>query len=308
MTTTHERPTEFNSGTPPVQPPAPRSGEATPPAPNKKRKRGSKVLAITLAAGLVVGGGAATYALLNPSAPTSQGSDPSEPNDGGQPANPGTVEVDYITGEIPTTTVFPKSPEIYNAEDLKIPSGLSADQVGRLIVADRFSKWQNAGFNDTQIAIWYSTDDSNEENFINGVVQNQAIPFKDALFLTDETSVGTQEDKDSVNNIVNIEMGLNTKNLDNSFQTSDITYDAIPFHRWYQVENGSSETSSNPTIGTRVIEVPYTERTNADQNRIGEDAGGSIAGVEGAKGTFTITLQAMADGSEKIIAITTVTR
>lgn len=86
MTTTHERPsTELNASVPPVQPPAPRSGESTPPTPNrrKSRKKGAIILASVLAGTAVLG--VAGYAVLNPSTSVSQGSDPGEPNDGGQP-------------------------------------------------------------------------------------------------------------------------------------------------------------------------------------------------------------------------------
>lgn len=284
MTDQLER-TTYGTPTPPAPPVGPSDPNDTVPAPRKSR-RGLVIGGIAAAATLPIAlAGALYYGSI-------QGEKAPVPNEGGPiaegPADPGE--------EVPNT------PEQLTVEQLQIPAGLEAQQVGQLII-ERFDSWQNAGTNDPAIyAEWRAAGVENMStgDFVTAKAEEFAAIYRSALYVEgyayDSFDVAVNANTLELN-LLTSNPNMNPKDLE-AYQRN-VSFDA------------AREVSSEGTPGqdgyTRVIEVDYTESNNADRNRAGEDFGQETASFGTPKGTYTLTLVTQ-NGTEKIAAMVATVR
>lgn len=278
----------------PVVSPAPQDPNNQP---MTKNKRGLIIGGIAAGtAGVLLAGGLALG--LN------SGEKPADPNEGGPvaegPANPGE--------EAPAT------PEELTAEQLEIPAGLEAKQVGETII-NRLNDWQNGGTNDVAVYTeWQDLPlDATTGDFVTEKAKEYGAVRADALYIE-----GWENHEDLVNNYdFNVSVNANTLELNlktSYYEGVSLNYqdpsDLEGFQRNINFED-AREISSEGTPGedgyTRVVEIDFNETINADQNRVGEDFGQAYADfIQGSKGRFTMTLVTV-NGVEKLAATSVVT-
>lgn len=208
------------------------------------------------------------------------------------------------TAEAPADPSAPLSPETDKNEplpselELEIPAGLSAEEVGALII-DRYDAWNNAGGNNQQIIDgWHDRPESmSTGDYVAARAQEYSSYFAGALYVEGWDTPGLYPDL--VKNF-EVHVGMNTYTLEQNLKTSDPDShgDEAPY-RLSNALDGAREVSKDGD--TRVIAIDFTESSNASQNRVGEELGGDNA-VQVPRWTYVVTLVTV-DGTERIAAI-----
>ena len=182
----------------------------------------------------------------------------------------------------------------YSVSDLEIPTGLSSEELGKLIVEDRFSQWFNAGFEAETVETLFEKKIEIGQ-FATTESEKQAKVFADALFVPGwETTV--------MNNFYTGAMTANGETLELALKTSLPRTDDEHFRRFITTDN-ITEISADEN--GRTISVDYTENTNSSKNRVGTGFFGDKSYIDGATGTFVLNLVPSADGkTEKIESYT----
>jgi hypothetical protein len=243
--------------------------------PEKKKSRRGLYVAIGSVAGLAIAGGAIFAGIAANQAPQSQ------------PTAEASAD--------PSQEAIDKNEPLPSEAALEIPAGLSAQEVGTTLI-ERYDTWNNAGSNNqTIIDDWLnSPDDVSTGDYVTARAQEYAKTFAAALYIPDWDAPGLHPDlvKDD-----NAQVAINANTLEDNLKTSDPSNGDIEPYRNILTVDAVRQTSSGD--GTRVIEVDYTQSSNADQNRVGEEFGAGAA----SSGTYVFTLVTV-DGTERIAAVT----
>ena len=182
-----------------------------------------------------------------------------------------------------------ESPEL-TVEQLEIPAGLSAEEVGELIVGDRFTEWLNAGANDTLLDRYKQDEEhASWDEFLPYIAQENKNYFADALYISG------WEDNPQLVQYVNGSIEGNTQILRAYVATAwnQDTYpeNVEPYRQWLEVQS-VVELPNDTQDNTRTIEISYKSEDNTDKNVIESKLDGSIE-------VYTITLTTVGE-TEKI--------
>jgi hypothetical protein len=190
------------------------------------------------------------------------------------------------------------APEVLTVASLEIPAGLTPEQLGQTLVADRLSAWAMAGSIpdvQNQWLDYVSSGKGSTGAFVDGQVATNGAFFAEALFvpgfksdalLTDQVSGWTKQ------NATLLEDWLLTYN-------SHDPKDLEPFNDYFTVE---STTVVSQTTDSITLAIAATDHNNAAQNRIGSQYDPGAVALDGYKFVMTVTLTSVG-GAEKISAI-----
>jgi hypothetical protein len=251
----------------------------------EKRKRSSLLKTVgVFAAGLAVAGaGFAGYSTMNNTPkPQPVATAPGEPLPEATPS----IEPSQPT---PVESEAPVSGgELLSVEALEIPTGLDAEELGTMIVADRFTKWGNAGAVDSLLQESMDRNLGWDTLIPEKVSENRKI-FADALYVEgweQNTQLRTYVDGSSKANENTLKWYTSTQ------WNGEEKPENIEGYKVELTVDGVQEVESDDT--SRTIEVAYTNHTNSDLNRGPEP--------ETQGGIYTITLEDV-NGTEKIADI-----
>jgi hypothetical protein len=264
---------------------------------NRLMMVGGGILALLLAAGLMVDG------LLNRNASATKNGgslDPNNPNYAGGLAPTATVEVipTPTAEQTPIPTATPEQASTYEQQvaALEIPAGLSAEELAKVLVEDRWTKWANAGVaTETESKEfendWYAyptSDETGIEAFTKAQADENAEVFIDALYTDD------WEDRPDLVSFIERDKRTNYLVLRGYMATAWTSYskDIEPYKNWFEVSS-VRETSTGQNERTLVIEA--IQHANDDKNSMDPLVGGGDI-------SFTVTLQKDKNGTEKIVA------
>ncbi len=254
----------------------PQPGPRPEQTPEKKRSKkglmigiGSGLAGAAIAAGAVMGINAAAEAPQ--SQPTAEA-----------PADPSAPEAP--TDSSPET---PVSPEL-TVEQLEIPAGLSAEELGKLVVADRFTAWRNAG----------AREDLNKRSAAENIAWADLLPrmagenrdlFAEALFVPDwqlDTNLSVVAEAFSDINLNTLEGYVATE------WSQDTKPENIEGYRsWYTVDSSRELSKSD---SERIVEVKWSLHDNSDLN--------TRDPLKVTAGTYTMTFRTV-DNVEKMVAL-----
>lgn len=251
---------------------------------------GGGALALLAAAGLMAG------VLIDRASATKNEDplDPNGPNYAGGLAPTATVEA-VLTAE-PTPIATPEQALTYEQQvaALEIPAGLSAEELAKLLVEERWTQWANAGVSteaegDELYDEWSNYADINgldAEGFAAIKAGKNAEVFVDALFVDD------WRNKTDLVKYIEREKRTNSYVLLGYMATAwaGRAEDKEPYRNWFTVDS-VKEVSTNKRERTLTIEV--SQNTNDDKNSMEPLTGDG-------KVKFTVTLQKNEDGTEKI--------
>jgi hypothetical protein len=178
--------------------------------------------------------------------------------------------------------------ELLPVEALEIPAGLDAEELGTMIVADRFTKWGNAGAEDSLLQESMDRNLGWDTLIPEKVSENRKI-FADALYVEgweQNTQLRTYVDGSSKANENTLKWYTSTQ------WNGEEKPENIEGYKVELTVDGVQEVESDDT--SRTIEVAYTNHTNSDLNRGPEP--------ETQGGIYTITLEDV-NGTEKIADI-----
>jgi hypothetical protein len=203
---------------------------------------------------------------------------------GPEPTSSSSSEPTPDTSEAPS----PQETETPTSSEFEIPAGLSAEEVGELIVGDRFTNWNNAGAEDSLL------DRSIDENIswddlLPIVADENKKLYADALYVD-----GWENDP----NLVKSVDGARDANLSvlqwytyTAWSSEEKPENKEGFKSWMEVIDVDEVTSDEDS---RVINVVYIQKNNSDQN-LGPEA-------DPVETVYNISLQTIGD-TEKISAI-----
>jgi len=235
-------------------------------------------------AGILVAAGAYGFGAMSNDAPKNEpvATAPAEPTL--EPSIAPSVEATEPTPSENFETIMVNGEKL-SVADLEIPSGLDAEELGTMIVADRFSSWLNAGAYEGLSKQLVSERLTWEVKLPQLAEENKAT-FAKALYVDGwetKTQLITSADSFKEANLGTLEWYTATQ-----WSGDEKPENKEGFKNWKTID-GVQEVAAED--GIRVIDVAYTNHTNSDLNR------GPSPQVEG--GVYTITLEEV-DGTEKI--------
>lgn len=197
-------------------------------------------------------------------------------------------DIPGLNESIPNTSEF-------SVESVEIPANLSAEELGTLVVQDRFTKWYNAGFSKELVMKWLSVDNELDDlDFVAIEAEKQSVIFADALLVSGWGDTDLAED-------VRTFKSINANTIDFSLLTFNTRYDDEPYTRGFIVNN-VSEIANDGTV--RTLRIEYTETDNSEKNRVKKDIAPNSPSIKGTQDVFIITFALSDDKrTEKIKSI-----
>ena len=182
-----------------------------------------------------------------------------------------------------------KTPEL-TVESLRIPAGLDADTLGKLIVEDRFTAWDNAGADKGLLDRSMKANLGWDEYLPQIADQNKAI-FGQALF---------GDNWEDIPGMTGLSNALRNSNLETLKRYVETAWDSEThpedkeaFREWETVDKIDSGPNAD---GSRTFRMETTLHDNTDMNRIPHFTGSG-------KRIYQLTVMPV-DGSEQITSIT----
>lgn len=247
---------------PPKQPEtgARSAGDFEPEGPkNKNRKKTLFTVGAVGLAGALVAGGAWLLPKGNSEPPVTEPV-PTEPAE--QP------------GESPEQPGSPELGEEYTVEALQLPTGLTAAELGELIIEDRLNQWMRAGVDEKIVDEWLGYNGTIEA-FSAEVSERYRETFAVALFgenYKENPNLDAFVKQSVEANAFYIQAYLSTVYNENSDAAYEASYSVDP-----------SAVNETPTTGGSTLEIPYTAQSNSDLS------GGAV--VDAIKpGVFVLTI------------------
>lgn len=204
-----------------------------------------------------------------------------------EPAPPAAAEP-APTEPAPTSDTTALDAAKLNVADLEVPAGLDAEQLGTLIVADRFTAWNNAGA-DPELNKRSVADNVSWELLLPQLAEQNKQAFAEALYIE-----GWEQDPELTQYVNGSkEANLNTLKWYASTQWSgDEKPENVEGYRTWKTIDSVIEVIQD--TDDRMLNVNFTSHDNADKNTAPDNPP--------QVNTYTITLRTVGD-VEKIVAI-----